>query len=91
MHSSQGLTVDNVIININTKSKTTSKEVYYVAVSRAKHQAFVVTDNINKLPGAIAKGAEKHSAYEMVGSKEIPKNKYIQQHEIQHKYEEMEL
>lgn len=91
VHSSQGLTVDNVIININTKSKTTSKEVYYVAVSRAKHQAFVVTDNINKLPGAIAKGAEKHSAYEMVGSKEIPKNKYIQQHEIQHKYEEIEL
>lgn len=67
VHSSQGLTVDRVLINIDTKSRTTGKEVYYVAVSRAKHEAMVVTDDINRLPNAIAKGAEKHSAYEMVG------------------------
>lgn len=67
VHSSQGLTVDNVLININTYSKTTSKEVYYVAVSRAKHQAYIVTDDIQKLPDVITKGADKHSAFELTG------------------------
>lgn len=70
VHASQGLSVDNVLINIDTKSKTTSKEVYYVAVSRAKHEAMVVTDSISKLPGAITKGSEKHSAYQMVSDKD---------------------
>lgn len=65
VHSSQGLTVNNVLINIDTKSRTTGKEVYYVAVSRARNNAMVVTDNINKLPGAIAKGATKNSAYQL--------------------------
>lgn len=82
VHSSQGLTVDNVLINIDTKSRTTTKEVYYVAVSRAKKEAIVVTDNVSKLPNAIAKGAEKYSAHQMVGnekntilSTDIDKNK----------------
>ena len=81
VHSSQGLTVDNVLINIDTKSRTTSKEVYYVAVSRAKKEAIVVTDSISKLPNAIAKGAEKYSAHQMIGNKnnilstDISKNK----------------
>lgn len=65
VHSSQGLTVDRVLINIDTKSKTTSKEVYYVAVSRARYEAIVLTDDIAKLPTAIAKGADKYSAFEM--------------------------
>lgn len=65
VHSSQGLTVDRVLINIDTKSKTTSKEVYYVAVSRARHEAIVLTDDVAKLPTIIAKGADKYSAFEM--------------------------
>ncbi len=68
VHSSQGLTVSNVLINIDTKSRTTSKEVYYVAISRAKNQAFVVTDNTKSLPRAISRGAEKHSAYQLVNN-----------------------
>ncbi|UZA18150.1 conjugative relaxase (plasmid) [Moraxella bovis] len=65
VHNSQGLTVDRVLINIDTKSKTTGKEVYYVAVSRARHEAIVLTDDMAKLPTAIAKGADKYSAFEM--------------------------
>lgn len=67
VHSSQGLTVDRILINIDTESKTTSKEVYYVAVSRAKNEAMIVTNNLSDLPNKISKDAEKHSAYEMVG------------------------
>lgn len=77
VHASQGLSVDNVLINIDTKSKTTTKEVYYVAVSRAKHQAIVLTDNMKKLPDAIARGAEKHSAYQMVSEQDKKQDKSI--------------
>ena len=79
VHASQGLSVDNVLINIDTKSKTTTKEVYYVAVSRAKHEAIVVTDSIAKLPEAITKGSEKHSAYQMVGDQDKGLNNQMDQ------------
>ena len=94
VHSSQGSTVDNVLINIDTKSRTTTKEVYYVAVSRAKNEAVVVTDNISKLPNAIAKGAEKYSAHQMVGNKkdaptlDISKQK---EHDLEKQKEGLEL
>lgn len=96
VHSSQGLTVDRVLINIDTKSKTTGKEVYYVAVSRAKHEAVVVTDNIERLPSAIAKGAEKHSAYEMVNKEKQTEikneiSKPIKDKEISYEPQEMEM
>lgn len=71
IHSSQGLTVDNVLINIDTTSKTTSKELYYVAVSRARYNAFVVTDSMEKLPSAISQRAEKHSATDMLANKTV--------------------
>lgn len=73
VHGSQGITVDNVLINIDTKSRTTTKEVYYVAVSRAKKEAIVVTDSISKLPNSIAKDAEKYSAHQMMGNKDQSK------------------
>tara|TARA_R110002051_G_scaffold19959_1_gene55153 strand:- start:7981 stop:11499 length:3519 start_codon:yes stop_codon:yes gene_type:complete len=95
VHSSQGLTVDNVLINIDTKSRTTSKEVYYVAVSRAKKEAIVVTDSISKLPSSIATAAEKYSAHQMVGneknnilSTDIDKNK---ERNLEKQKEELEL
>src|SRR5262249_13345432 len=39
VHSSQGLTCDRVLIDLNTQSPTTSKETYYVAISRARLEA----------------------------------------------------
>lgn len=98
VHSSQGLTVDNVLINIDTKSRTTTKEVYYVAVSRAKKEAIVVTDSISKLPDAIAKGSEKYSAHQMVGNKEQSKDTNLiaelsnnKENKLEKKQEELEL
>lgn len=92
VHSSQGLTVDRVLINIDTKSRTTGKEVYYVAVSRAKHEAYVVTDNIERLPNVIAKGAEKHSAYEMVSKQDRQETLQVSRnHELKHEVNELEM
>ena len=69
VHAAQGLTVDRVMVNMDNTSKTTSKEVYYVAISRAKHRADVYTDSIEKLPAAIQRGSNKQSAVELVGLK----------------------
>lgn len=95
IHGSQGLTVNNVLVNIDTNSRTTTKEVYYVAVSRAKKEAIVVTDSISKLPNSIAKEAEKYSAHQMVGneknnipSTDIDKNK---ERNLEKQKEELEL
>lgn len=62
VHSAQGLTNDRVMISINTKSRTTSLNLFYVAISRARLEARIYTDAIAGLPGAIAKRYDKSTA-----------------------------
>ena len=65
VHSSQGLTSDRILIDINTKSLTTTKDIYYVAISRARIEARIYTNNIKELPKAISKERVKSSALDM--------------------------
>lgn len=65
VHSSQGLTSDRVIIDANTQSKTTAKDVYYVAVSRAKFVSQIFTDNSKNLPKSIMKDNVKFNAHDL--------------------------
>lgn len=65
VHSSQGLTSDRVLISLDTKSRTTSANLYYVAVSRARHEANIYTDSKQNLPEAIARRFEKTAALEV--------------------------
>ena len=65
VHSSQGLTADRVFANLDSKSRTTVKEVYYVAVSRARHEAQVYTDSTKSLPDAIRRSTDKSAALEL--------------------------
>lgn len=65
VHSSQGMTADRVIYDAKTVSRTTSKDVYYVAISRARHQAEIYTENREKLPVAIARVNEKSAALDL--------------------------
>ncbi len=62
VHSSQGLTNDRALIALDTKSRTTSMNLYYVAISRARHEARVYTDSIQELPSAIARRFDKSAA-----------------------------
>ena len=66
LHSSQGLTVNNVICDFNTKSQTLGQETYYVGISRAKNNAFIFTDSISDFPNQIAKSSTKHNATELI-------------------------
>ena len=65
VHSSQGLTADRVFANLDSKSHATVKEVYYVAMSRARHEAQVYTDSTKSLPDAIRRSTDKSTALEL--------------------------
>uniref|UniRef100_UPI0003755649 MobF family relaxase n=2 Tax=Xanthomonas phaseoli TaxID=1985254 RepID=UPI0003755649 len=62
VHSAQGLTNDRALIALDTKSRTTSMNLYYVAISRACHEARVYTNSVKELPAAIARRFDKTTA-----------------------------
>lgn len=64
-HSSQGLTADRALINVDTKSRTTGQDVYYVGISRARDHALIYTDDHAKLPAAVSREAIKHAALDL--------------------------
>jgi conjugative relaxase-like TrwC/TraI family protein len=66
VHSTQGLTDDRVLIDVETSSLTASKDVYYVAISRARKEARIYTNNVGGLPDAIARESIKLSAFDLV-------------------------
>jgi ATP-dependent exoDNAse (exonuclease V) alpha subunit len=65
VHGAQGLTSNRVLIDAHTHSRTTAKDVYYVAISRAKMEARVYTNDMKQLPDAIARENEKYAALDL--------------------------
>ncbi|MFY3590627.1 MobF family relaxase [Achromobacter denitrificans] len=64
-HSSQGLTCDRALINSESYSRTTQRDVYYVAISRARHQTEIYTDSASKLAGVVDRLEEKTAALDI--------------------------
>jgi hypothetical protein len=75
VHSAQGLTDDRVFVSINTESRTTSLNLFYVAISRARHEARIYADNIKKLPAAIGKRYEKTTSLSLQKEREALRKK----------------
>jgi ATP-dependent exoDNAse (exonuclease V) alpha subunit len=65
VHSAQGLTSDRVLIDAHSKSITTAKDIYYVAISRARHEARIYTNSVKELPAAISRESVKHAALDL--------------------------
>ena len=65
VHSAQGATCDKVILNIDTKSRTTTKEVWYVGISRARFEADVYTNDAGGLAKAVNRINGKSAALEI--------------------------
>ncbi len=65
VHSSQGLTTDRVFIEATTTSRTTAKDVYYVAVSRARSEARIFTNDREALGSAIGRENPKIAAMDL--------------------------
>lgn len=62
VHSAQGLSSARVLIDLNTRSRTTSMNLYYVAISRARHEARIYTNSTRDLPAAISRCFDKTTA-----------------------------
>lgn len=65
VHSSQGLTADRVLIDAHAQRRTTAKDVFYVALSRARFEARVYTNDISFLPKTISRNNMKLAALEL--------------------------
>src|SRR6202034_1766019 len=63
-HSSQGLTAERVMVNLDghIHSDLINKRFAYVAVSRGSHDAHIYTDNATSLVGKLSHDVVKSSA-----------------------------
>lgn len=63
-HAAQGMTAERIIFHAESfRRNLASQKAFYVAISRAKHQAIVYTDNQNELIAQLQENAgEKQNA-----------------------------
>lgn len=66
VHSAQGLTSKNLMYDADSRSPTTTREVFYVAISRAREKAAIYTNDADRLPAAVARATQKHGALDLV-------------------------
>lgn len=65
VHSAQGLTSDRVLIDADVKSKTSNKSVFYVAISRPRHDIKIYTNDKQKLSESMNREPKKYAALEL--------------------------
>ena len=67
-HSSQGATVDRVIVNIDTmrSAELVNRKQFYVSISRARHGISVYTDDKERLRQVVNRSREKSTALEQI-------------------------
>ncbi len=72
-HASQGVTVDKVFIGMSSESfGATNQRTGYVAITRAKSQALIFTDDREALLKAVSRPDDPLSATELAGAQEKP-------------------
>ncbi|MES3022795.1 MAG: MobF family relaxase [Pseudomonadota bacterium] len=67
VNSAQGSTTDRVMIEANTKSLTSNRAVFYVAISRPRHELTIYTDSRAKLADTMVREPKKFAALELRG------------------------
>ena len=65
IHSAQGLTKNRVLVDANTKSLTSNRAVFYVAISRPRNDITLFTDDATKLAAAMSREPKKFAALEL--------------------------
>jgi hypothetical protein len=65
VHSSQGTTAERVLVDVATRSRTTSLETYYVAISRARLEVRIYADDLARLPAAVSRERAKQAALDL--------------------------
>lgn len=69
VHAVQGQTAERVLIEADTKSATANESAYYVAISRAKSEVSIYTDDKTMLPEAMSREDAKHAALDLQSDK----------------------
>ena len=64
-HSAQGLGADRVLLDKDSRVRTTDHRSFYTDLTRAKHQAIVYTTDRQALPKAIARQSQKAAALDV--------------------------
>ncbi len=80
VHSAQGLTSERVLIEARTDSRTTARDVYYVAISRARHEARIYTNDLGRLPAAVAREKRKDAALDLIRERQKPDREHVIAH-----------
>lgn len=65
VHSAQGQTCERVLIDADVKSAMANESLYYVAISRARSDVFLYTDDRALLPSAMGRIDTKNSALDL--------------------------
>lgn len=79
VHSAQGLSETGVILNQESVSRTTKRDVFYVGISRAKLWIQVFTDDMTKLPFAVDQREDKTAALDIgVVPKELRRERHTE-------------
>jgi ATP-dependent exoDNAse (exonuclease V) alpha subunit len=68
-HTSQGLTVDRVLLNADTQEsfRLLNDRMAYVALSRARDEALIYTDSVPNLRETLNRAADKEMALDAIG------------------------
>ncbi len=74
VHGSQGITADRVLIDAHSQSRTIAKDVFYVALSRARIDAKIYTNDRSNLAFAIGRDSTKLAALDLVCGKIFEKS-----------------
>jgi hypothetical protein len=60
-HNAHGLACDRALINAESSSRTTQRDVYYMLTTHARHQTKIFTNDAVKLASAINRLGEKNN------------------------------
>lgn len=71
VHSAQGQTCGRVLIDADVKSAMASESLYYVAISRARDEVAIYTDDRSLLPEAMSREDEKSAALDIAPRREV--------------------
>ena len=78
-HSSQGLTVDRVLLNADTQEsvRLLNDRMAYVALSRARDEALIYTDSVPSLRETLNRAADKEMALEATRDNSRDKQQHL--------------
>ena len=65
VHSAQGLTCNRVLVDACTRSLSSNRAVFYVAISRARAEVTLFTDDASRLAAAMSREPKKFAALDL--------------------------